>query len=435
LNPPWRPSLGYARYALIVLFAVNVLNYVDRLIVSALLGDIQTELHLNDQQGGLLYTAFILMFALAAVPLGRWADAHVRKNVVAAGVLLWSAATITSAAARRFITLFLARACVGIGEASVVPAGLALISDYFPRTHRVRAISVFGAAMIVGGTVGLVVGKLIGVAIGWRHALVAAGSPGLLLALWVYSLREPPPGAQEEVSEATRAATPPALSTLLRIPTLAIMAVGIMLLTGATNGLIHWLMEFMERVRHVPQARAALIGGGPAMAGCLLGVLCSGVVTERLAQRYRTGLVASIAASILVSLPFLLAFLLVDVQWIYLVALFFAGFCLSWAIAPVGALVHSLVEPRLRGAAVGIFTLFTHLGDAVSPYLIGLVSDLCGGRAQPEALRSGLLVTPAFALLGGLVCLLALRTVARDAENMVQRLRDAAKRAPEPENL
>lgn len=419
---PDRTGLRYAWYALAVLFVINCFNYIDRLVLSALLPEIQSELGLSDSQGGLLFSAFVAMLALAAIPAGRLADAWRRKNVVAIGVALWSAATIASAAAGRFVTLLAARALVGIGEASCVPAAVALIGDYFPKTHRVRAISVFGAAMLVGSAIGLVVGKIVGEQLGWRTTLILFGSPGLLLALWAFSLREPRPGATEDAApERTREL--PRLSIVFNIPTLRTMTLGVAILTAATSGLIHWLMVFMERVRFIPAERAGIVGGAPAMAGCLLGVLASGWITEALARRHRSAIVWSVGLSMIAATPFLAAFLLLDAQAAYLAALFGAGFCLSWAIAPVGALIHSLVEPRLRGAAVGAFTLLIHVGDFISPALIGSLSDLMGGKDVPDALRHALFIVPVLALAGGLVCLRGARTVEADMDAMQERLR------------
>src|SRR2546425_591733 len=131
---------GYARYVLGVMVGINFLNYLDRYILPSVATRIQAEFHLTDSQVGLLGSAFLLVYAVSTIPFGIWADRGVRKTVVGIGVTIWSLATLFTGLARSYAQLFIARAVLGIGEASYYPAGTALLGDYFKKEGRGRAV-------------------------------------------------------------------------------------------------------------------------------------------------------------------------------------------------------------------------------------------------------------------------------------------------------
>ncbi|HEV2816075.1 MAG TPA: MFS transporter [Allosphingosinicella sp.] len=209
-----RPRIAaYAWYALIVLVLVYVVNFIDRQIISILAQDIKRDLHLTDAQIGFLYgTAFAVFYALFGIPLGRLADSWYRGRLIAIGLGLWSSMTMLSGFASNFTMLATARIGVGIGEASASPAAYSMISDYFPKEKRATALSIYSAGLYIGGGLSLPIGGLVSSRwnaafpdaaeaplglVGWQAAFLAVGIPGLLLALWVVSLREPQRGASD----------------------------------------------------------------------------------------------------------------------------------------------------------------------------------------------------------------------------------------------
>lgn len=207
----------YAWYALFVLVLVYALNFIDRQILSILAEDIKRDLGLQDAQIGFLYgTAFAVFYALFGIPLGRLADSWYRGRLMAIGLALWSSMTALSGFANSFTMLAVARVGVGIGEASASPAAYSMISDYFPKERRATALSIYSSGLYIGGGLSLPIGGLIlsrwnlaypnpayaplGLA-GWQAAFLGVGLPGLLLALWVLSLREPQRGASDGVHQ------------------------------------------------------------------------------------------------------------------------------------------------------------------------------------------------------------------------------------------
>src|SRR5438034_1415644 len=176
---------------------INLLNYLDRYVAAAVAPQIQDELHLSNSEVGLFGTAFLLVYAIAAIPFGYWGDRGVRKTVIGVGVTIWSLATLLTGFARNYVQLFLSRAVVGIGEASYYPAGTSLLSDYFPKEQRARVMSIWGAGSTIGIAIGYAGGGYIADKLGWRAAFFIAGVPGLIVAFLAFQMREPLRGAVE----------------------------------------------------------------------------------------------------------------------------------------------------------------------------------------------------------------------------------------------
>ncbi|MEM1437198.1 MAG: MFS transporter [Pseudomonadota bacterium] len=202
----------YARYALIVLIVVYVFNFIDRQILSILAEEIKADLGITDSEIGFLYgTAFAVFYAVFGIPLGRLADVWVRRTLIAGGLAFWSLMTALSGTARSFFSLAIYRFGVGIGEASATPASFSMLSDLFPPQYRATVLSIYSGGIYIGAGIGLFLGGVVvdgwkamypadTAPLGleaWQVAFFVVGLPGLLLALWVLSLREPQRGLSE----------------------------------------------------------------------------------------------------------------------------------------------------------------------------------------------------------------------------------------------
>ncbi|ALE17993.1 hypothetical protein AMC99_02722 [Altererythrobacter epoxidivorans] len=204
-----QPVPAYSWYALGVLVLIYVLNFIDRQILSILANDIKADLGVDDAYLGFLYgTAFAIFYALFGIPLGRLADSWKRVRLMTIGLALWSAMTAFSGLAKNATTLTAARIGVGVGEATASPSAYSLISDWFPARLRATALAIYSSGLYIGGGISLLIGGMIVDGwnnaypdggpfdlAGWQVAFIAVGLPGLLLALWVMTLKEPKRGA------------------------------------------------------------------------------------------------------------------------------------------------------------------------------------------------------------------------------------------------
>ena len=253
---------AYAWYVLGVLFLVYILNFVDRQILSILAQDIKGALGLGDAQIGFLYgTAFAIFYSLFGIPLGRLADRWHRIRLIALGLALWSGMTVLSGFATTYGQLAIARVGVGIGEASASPSAYSLIGDYFAQERRALALAIYSAGLFVGSGFSLPLGGWVAHAwsmhfaaghaplglVGWQAAFLAVGIPGILLALWVTTLREPPreraDGGRQSVwrafAEDVAAILPPfTLWSVGRIQGALRRNVGLLAVTGAAAAML-----------------------------------------------------------------------------------------------------------------------------------------------------------------------------------------------------
>jgi MFS family permease len=213
----------YARYVLGVLVLVYVFNFLDRQIISILAEEIKRDLEITDAQIGFLYgTVFAVFYALFGIPFGRVADVWIRRSVIAIGLALWSGMTALSGLSRNFVQLSAARIGVGVGEASATPAAFSMLSDYFPPERRATALAIYSSGVYIGAGIGILLGGVIldawnhayppgtapfGLA-GWQAAYLAVGLPGLVLAIWVRTLREPVRGQSEGLESTAQSERP-----------------------------------------------------------------------------------------------------------------------------------------------------------------------------------------------------------------------------------
>jgi MFS family permease len=416
---------SYARYALGVLFTINLFNYVDRQIMAGVLSLVQRDLALTDAALGALGSAFMILYLVASVPLGILGDRLARNRLIAVGVAVWGAATFLSGIARSYGQLFLTRTLVGIGEASYGPTATAMVSDLFPKSRRGLVNGLFNAAIPVGGAIGVIVGGVVGSRWGWRAAFFLVGIPSLGLAALAWRLGDPPRGAQDLISDGPHATYVDPIRSdgliggfleLARTPTFVMVCAVGMLVAFAIGAFNHWLPLYLERIKHFSTAEAGFWVGVLTAAGGLLGVVTGGIVGDALARRTPAGHLLTIAAGFILSAPFGLTLLLHPSRGVFLPALFFSVFFLVLYIGSVNAVIHNVVHPSLRATAVAIFVFVVNLGGAaLSPFIVGLIS----GR---RSLQGAMLLLPMMVFFAGLIALAAASVVGGDMRRVERRL-------------
>lgn len=413
---------SYARQALWIMFAINFLNYMDRFILPSALSDIQKQFHFDDAAAGTLATAFTLVYALAALPFGSWADRGIRKNVVAVGVGFWSVATLLTGAATNFATLFAARAAVGIGEAGYYPAGTSLLVDYFPRERRAWMLGVWNVGASIGVAVGFALGGLIAEHFGWRWAFYLTVGPGLICTFLAWRIREPRRGASdrdalEEAGRVAPIAPPPAppfkqaARLILRIPTMRVALIAQTLNFFVLGAAVLWFPTLLQRRFGISEGKAGLISGGVLVLAGIIGTLGGGWLADRLMPRFPSARLLVTGCAFLLSAPLLVLSLVAPTLATCVPIFFLGGILLQAYNGPMSALMQDVVPPQLRACAVAISLLLAHvLGDAFSPALVGGISDMLG-----HDLASALRITlPPVILAAGIVAILGLRYVQPD---------------------
>jgi len=419
-NPP--VARGYARYVLAVMVGINFLNYMDRWVASAAATSIEKEFHLTNSQFGLIGTAFLLVYAVAALPFGYWGDRGVRKTVIGVGVTIWSLATLFTGFARSYFQLFLSRAIVGVGEASYYPAGTSLMSDYFPKELRSRVMSVWNAGSTIGIAVGFAGGGLIAEKFGWRTAFYFAAVPGLLFALLAFGFKEPLRGLAEKqgpVVVQTRDVNLRRFLDLWRIPTLraTILAQTLLYFVLASNAF--WLPAVLQRRFDMSESGAGLLSGVVIVIGGLIGTLAGGWLADRRAVKTPTahlevGIAGFIVGAVLITIALLSPMSIGPIP-IFVPVFLATVVCLYLYAGPFTALSQNVVSPGLRASAVTMTLLVAHVfGDSHSTYDVGQISDWLGGNLQAALL----ITSPTLLILAAIAAATGLRTVKKDTEAM-----------------
>jgi predicted MFS family arabinose efflux permease len=399
--PPWGPAAylrcavrsasmnevgrNSARYALLVLFLINFLNFFDRIIPAALNEPIRKEFAVGDTQMGLLGTAFTLIYAIAGIPLGRLADRVLRPRLLAIGVMFWSAMTAASGLASGFTTYMLSRIGVGIGEASCAPAANAMIGDLYPPHRRARALGWFMLGLPLGSLTGFAIVGQVAQAFGWRMAFLMAALPGVIVALLAWRLRDPLRGAQEayRVDAATPLDRP--FLRLLRIPTLWWIILSGASFNFAAYAFGNFLPALMMRQHGVDVAQAGTISAIVLGVTGVIGLAFGGMIVDAVHARMRNGRLRLGCASVLVAAPLLWMGLNQPAGAVFASTTLLAlGWMLSFIYyVSVYPSVQEVVDPRLRGTAMSVYFLFQYLlGAGFGTVVAGALSDAYAKRAM-----------------------------------------------------
>jgi MFS family permease len=430
-----------------VLLGINTMNFFDRQILPAVQEKIRHQWGLSDSELGWLGTAFILLYAVVGLPLGRLADVWRRPWILAGGVGLWSLLTLGSGLAWSFGSLFVLRLGVGIGEASCAPAANSLIGDLVPAGRRARALAVFMLGLPLGLALSFLVSGTIAERRGWQEAFFVAGLPGLLLAGAALFIAEPVRGGTDPHAPAAAGGLP--LRAVLR-RVLGLQTMWWIIASGALHNfnmyaLGTFLASFLKRYHGVSVERAghvsALVYGFGA-----LGIFAAGWLGDRAFRRGVSGRLHVAWIGLAAALPCLLLALAAPAGRLWLCAAWLLPACmLLYAYyGTVYATIQDLIEPALRGTAMAIYFCAMYLlGAVLGPVATGWVSDACARRAAAAAgsaavtelhkalgLHDAMYLIPALDAALVVVLFAASRTVTGDYLRQRQRLAAAAARRP-----
>jgi MFS family permease len=454
LSPTANPDLGvtkkatrgYAMYVFWVMFSISFLNYLDRTVLSGAANVVARELGFGFSGIGIIASSFLVVYTLSTIPLGIWADRTKRKNVVAISVAIWSLATAFTAFANSFLTLFISRMVLGIGEAGYFPAGTALMSDYFSRSKRSRIMSWWSVGQLIGILVGFVIGGALAGIGKWRLAFIFTGIPGLFLAFLAWKLREP---RRNEADEEEIALHPFTLGKvaeveephqaihissnvfsqfgmLLRIKTLVVLIIMQIFAFFVLGVNVVFLPTYLQQgdIFGLSSVQAGIFSGAIIVLAGLVGTVLGGYMADWLNRRHQGARVLVCGIGFLLSAPsFFLAITTHNLQ-VFGVFFIITTILLTLYTGPSTAATQDVVPAILRASAIAVSLFFAHLlGDAFAPTLVGILASAfdpthgqhfahnMGGQDLARALL--LTCTPAL-LIAGLVGIFGARWMKAD---------------------
>ena len=363
----------YPRIALALLTALNLLNYIDRSVLFAVQDLVKAEFARSDLAFGLLTTVFFIFYMCAAPFMGPLSLRFSRKSVIVAGALVWSVATLLTAFTKNFNELLIRHTLVGIGEASFVILSPTFVADMFPVEKRGRVMGVFYLAIPVGTALGYLLGGFMGPKYGWRTPFYVGAAPGVLLALLLLLIPEPPLG-QFDPPE-SKAPDRDTLKSLLHNPAFLTATFGMAMMTFALGGLQVWMPTFLHRVHGYSLGKASLIFGLSTLINGLVASLAGGWISDRLLRCTKSAHYLVSAVSLGLGIPAMCVALFASGRPM-VVGIFVAEFFLLLNTGPLNAAVINSVGPHVRATALAANIFIFHLlGDVPSSALIGYLSD------------------------------------------------------------
>ena len=425
----------YRYLVLAMLIIAYTFNFLDRQILGILKEPIKQELGLTDTQLGLMGgLAFAMLYSTVAVPIAWLADRASRTWIMTAALALWSAFTMACGLATGFWSLFLARVGVGFGEAGGVAPAYSLVSDYFPKAQRARALAAYSFGIPVGSALGILFGGLIAASISWRVAFFIVGGAGVLFApIFRLVVRDPIRGGLDGVTAASSTAAsstaasstaasstaaPPfskVVSTVLPKPTFWLLALGAASSSVCGYGVAFWLPSFFIRSLKLSLVETSWFYGGINLIGGVAGIWLGGALADRYAMTNRAAYALTPAVCFLVALPFAYAAMNAkSLVWVFVLFLIPTGLNLAWLGPVIGAVQH-LAPANMRTTTSSLFLLINNLlGIALGLWIFGYLSDLLAPRYGTESMRYALYFGGGFYVLASLLLWLASRRLSSD---------------------
>jgi MFS transporter, Spinster family, sphingosine-1-phosphate transporter len=409
------PPRRYAWTVFGIIFALMVVDYVDRQVVVSMFPHLKTQWDLSDGQLGALVSIVSITVALGSVPLSLLADRWSRVHSIFLMALAWSAATIACAFAQSYTHLLGARSVVGLGEAAYGSVGAALLASMFPARMRSTVLGAFLAAGLLGSVLGVVLGGIIAERWGWQAGFGAVGVPGLLLAIvFVLVVRDYKtvalPGESTGKRSTMRAGT--VVAELLRPRTAIVTCVGAGLQLVMVSTTYAWMPSFFNRYYGLAPDAAGLKTGVVVLLGGV-GAIAWSMLADRLSTRFpRARLYVPAGAAVMTATFMCIAFAALPPGPAQFAMILAGALMMTGSIGPVCAVVVDVVHPALRSTAASVLSLTQNLfGLAAGPLLTGVMSDRYG---LPFALS----VVPLFCVLAAIVFVMAARTYEKDLRNV-----------------
>lgn len=405
-----------ALFALGVIFAANFFNYIDRQLVAALEEPLKKTFGFSTTQFGLLHTYFTIGYMICAMPIGFIADRFNRVRLLAGCIVVWSVATVACGLAQSGWVIAVARVFIGVGEAGCLVVGPSLITDFFAKEVRGKALSVFYLGLPLGGTMAYLMAAAL-YDMGWQKMFFVAGVPGFVIAGLLLILKDPPRGAGEGAGHGVSKGGFRDYVALLRTRTLLMI---ILAQTFAVIILIPLLLfgvGFFEQVRGMSPKESRFALGGIALVAGGLGNTLSGVLGDKLSKRGVRGAYALMAGcAFLAGFPCMVVGFYAASPWIYLPAITLGAFCYFLCMPAVNTQIANVTSPAQRATAWAMAVFVLHLlGDTAAPPVFGQV-EKAFDRQTAFAIFSGAMV------LASLCCFVAWRTAGADEDRVREKV-------------
>jgi predicted MFS family arabinose efflux permease len=373
IKKPSTPSVAGATTALVLLTALNFVNYIDRYILPGVQEQVKGEFHITDGQIGSLTLWFMIAYMVSSPFTGWLGDRFPRKPMIVVAALFWSGINLLTATVHSYDSLNVRHAALGIGEASFGIFAPAMLADFYPEDQRNRVLTIFNIAVPVGAALGYLIGGTVGEHFGWRMSFTVSAVPGIIIALLIaFVMKEPTRGGSKDEKAKVEKGT---VLSLVKNPAYVCSILGYAAVTFTLGGISWWMPSFLQRVDGRSMSSAGFIMGAITVVTGLLGTIIGGTVAQKWSKKNPAALyLVPMWGALLAFPPALMCFF--GPKAFILPSLALAIFLIFLGSGPVNAATVNAVQPNVRATALAGQLLMIHLlGDAPSPRIIGVVSD------------------------------------------------------------
>lgn len=386
----------YARRVLLLVLGLSLFNYIDRQVLYAVFPLIKADLRLSDAQLGFLASSFMIVYMCFAPFVGYFGDRVRRPLIIGVSAIFWSISTLFSGLVKNYGQLIATRSAVGVGEAGYGTACPSYLAEWFPPEKRARIMALYALGIPLGSAIGYLLGGYLGQHFGWRNAFFIVAVPGMLLGVATLFLRETPEKKQraEHISFKGYAA-------LFKNRTFLLICLAQSIGTFSVGGMSAWMPSYFVRAFDISVGRAGLLFGAVTVLAGITGNFTGGWVADWLHKRTKRSYFIVGYLSFFLSIPFGVAAILANDLNTSLAMMFFAEFFVFAYSGPYHAAIVEVVPVTMRSMAFALDIFLIHaLGDAISPFLLGVVSDSAG---LPVALFLAML----YLVFGGFISIAA----------------------------
>jgi MFS family permease len=407
-------SKRYSNYVFILLFLLYMFDYIDRTVVTSMFTSIEKDWGISHTQSGMLVSAVYWAIVLLTFPVSILVDRWSRTKTIGIMATLWSIATALCALTGNFVQLFMTRLMIGVGEAGYAPGGSAMISGIYPIDKRARMMGIWNASIPLGSAIGVLLGGIIAVKLGWKHAFGIVAIPGMIVSilfLFVKDYKTVDLTFIDEKKNKIKMRSKDFFKEFLTKPSILFTYFGIAAVVFVTTSLLTWLPTYFEKVRGISQEKAGQMASVVMMLA-IVGAPVGGILTDRWRKTRKDARMIFPAITTLLSAIILfiaLAFLKGTIQ--YIVFLIFGVLVLSF-ISGASAVTQDVIHPGLRASSYAIAVVVQNLlGASTAPIIMGKIYDLTN-------IQTALSILPFILIVGATLFYVGSRYYINDLNNV-----------------
>jgi MFS family permease len=407
-------SKGYSNYVFVLLFLLYMFDYIDRMVVTSMFTSIEKDWGITHTQSGLLVSAVYWAIVLLTFPVSILVDRWSRSKTIGIMAIMWSLATALCALTGNFVQLFMARMLIGVGEAGYAPGGSAMISGLYPIDKRAKMMGIWNASIPLGSAIGVLLGGIIAVKLGWKHAFGIVAIPGLIVAilfLFVKDYKTVDLSFFDKSQNKVKMEKKDMVKEFITKPSVLYTYFGMACVVFVTTSMLTWLPTYFEKVRGIPQETAGKMASS-VMLLALIGAPLGGYLTDLWRKtRYNARLAFPAISTFLSAVVLFIALALLTGTIQYIVFLVFGILVLSF-ISGAAAVTQDVIHPGLRATSYAIAVVVQNLlGASTAPIVMGKIYDLTN-------IQTALSILPFVLLIGTILFWLGSRHYVKDLEKV-----------------